>query len=72
MSCRVIRTSQAKAIACAKARGKIEILKKFKVVFMNRAPYGKEKSRRKDRKCEQRREYRALSSDIGSEVWILS
>lgn len=68
----MIRTSQAKVIACAKARGKIEILKKFKVVFMYRAPYGKEKSRRKDWTCEQGREYRALSTDLGSEVWILS
>ena len=43
----MVRASLAKARTCAKARGKIETLRKLKVGFMQGALYGKGKSRRK-------------------------
>ena len=51
--CKIVRASLAKARTCAKARGKIETLRKFKVGFMQGALYGKEKSRRKNWEYEQ-------------------
>ena len=51
--CKVRRASLAKARTCAKARGRIETLRKLKVGFMQGALYGKGKSRRKNWEYEQ-------------------
>ena len=51
--CKVVRASLVRGRTCAKARGKIETLRKLKVGFMQGALYGKGKSRRKNWECEQ-------------------